>query len=134
LRDYSQWALDIAKVNPNFSSAFFTPQTPDYNYDLSFRSGDFVGGNSHLSDIGKMVRHPTFSNESAQSMFYPEYAGRWVEPMTPQGQWLYHNPARGLFMAPEQAAYNPDTFLPDSAFNRFHPMGPTGINALFAQP
>lgn len=107
--DYLDWALNISKANPNFNSAVFPKASihqPDYNYNIGWMadpSGE-LASNGHLSDIGKMPSHPTFSNESVYAIGRND-AGRWVEPLTENGQWRYHNPARGLYMAPEEDAY-----------------------------
>lgn len=118
--NYQDWALRISQANPNFNQAVF-PNTPlpsdasDYNYKMGYLndpSGQ-LAANGHLSDIGKLPNHPTFSNESVYAAGNPT-AGRWVSPLSEQGDWRYHNPARGLFYAPEKEAYNPATFLPES--------------------
>jgi hypothetical protein len=106
------WALKISEANPNFNSAVF-PNTPlpgdanDYNYNIGYLSDPSgeLASNGHLSDIGKLPNHPTFSNESVYAIGNPN-AGRWLEPLHGD-EWRYSNPSRGLFMAPEQEAYAP---------------------------
>jgi hypothetical protein len=112
--NYQDWALKISGVNPNFNSAVFPeislPNDPnDYNYNLGYLNdpnGD-LAANGHLSDIGKLPNHPTFSNESAYAVGRND-AGRWVEPLSGDN-WRYHNASHGLLYAPESSAYSPAT-------------------------
>lgn len=118
------WALKIAKANPNFNAAVLPGglQPSDYNYNMSYQQDPYgtanlaADGSYHLSDIGKLPNHPTFSNESVYAIGGPP-SGQWKE--MPLGEYTFHNPARGLFYAPEQDAYNHST-----AYN------PHSLNAL----
>jgi hypothetical protein len=108
--NYLDWGLKISDANPNFNAAVFPNASlprdaHDYNYNIGYLadpSGE-LASNGHLSDIGKLPNHPTFSNESVYGIGNPN-VGRWVEPMSGD-DWRYHNPSRGLFMAPEAEAY-----------------------------
>ncbi len=115
---YRNWAYQLSALNPNFSSALFQRPGDDYNYNLAYLSGIKPELNPddqqiHLSDIGKMPNHPTFSNESAYAKI-PQLGSYLPNSNTPQpgnwvglgDEWRYHNPSRGLFWAPEQQAYN----------------------------
>lgn len=110
--NYLDWALKVSDANPNFNQAVFPniglPSDPnDYNYGLGYLndpSGQ-LAANGHLSDIGKLPNHPTFSNESVYGIGNPN-VGRWQEPIHGDN-WRYSNPSRGLFMAPEAEAYKP---------------------------
>lgn len=103
---YMKWGLDLARTNPNFANVFRQPQAPDYDYMAAYRAAPTMAPNGHLSDIGKTPIHPTFSDESAQADEYPGLAGHWSQ-MIPHGAYQYTNPARGLFWANEEEAYQP---------------------------
>lgn len=119
--NYLDWALAAAAKNPNFNEAVFSPKGRDYNYNLAYQNGDDPAANGHLSDIGKLLNHPTVSNESVSAIGNMSKAGKWVPSLgalvqpdsflsaqrQEQAPWLYNNPSRGLWMAPEDAAYQP---------------------------
>jgi hypothetical protein len=122
-KNYQDWAIKMAGLNPNFSSAIFKSPNDDYDYNAAYMSGIKPELNPndhmvHLSDIGKLPNHPTFSNESNYAKF-PSLAstlpgsnipqpGQWVG-MENSPDWRYHNPSRGLFYADESQAYQPPT-------------------------
>lgn len=89
----------VANAYNGFSADYSYPMA--YNYDPSMGTA----ANGHVGDIGKLPNHPTFSNESAYSWGRND-AGRWVEPLS-GNDWQYHNPARGMFYAPENGPGGP---------------------------
>lgn len=108
---YLDWALAAAAKNPNFNEAVFAPGGigQDYNYNLAYMNGDNPGLNGHLSDIGKLLNHPTVSNESASALGHTNQVGHWMPPVDPDSSWIYNNPSKGLNLAPESAAYQPQS-------------------------
>lgn len=154
--NYNDWALRISQANPNFNQAVFpNTQLPsdshDYNYQMGYLNDPSgkLASNGHLGDIGKLPNHPTFSNESVYAVGNPN-AGRWVPSIgaelnhfTPTNSylsakaqednaWRYHNPARGLFRAPEQDAYNP-AFRAEPSSPWRTPYPQSMIHTLFSQ-
>lgn len=103
---YKAWAEMLAKNNPQMSTALTDPYglNGDYNYMTAFSAG-LPPEAGHLGDIGKKPNHPTFSNEAFGYANDPR-AGKWIAPVSDGAQWLYHNPGRGLFFAPEADAYS----------------------------
>lgn len=112
-KSYLDWSLGLEAQNPHMAEAVFPNapiRKPDYNYGLAFLNDPKgqLAANGHLSDIGKMPNHPTFSNESAYGIGNNK-AGQWIEPLNPSGDWQYHNPSKGMLYAPEDAAYQQPT-------------------------
>lgn len=125
---YRDWALDAAAKNPAFNEAVFSQKGNDYNYLMAYLAGENPGLNGHLSDIGKMSNHPTFSKESVYAIGDNKQAGQWVAPLgidagvrdasqfqhraSDKNNWLFNNPGAGLLMAPESQAYNKNSINP----------------------
>lgn len=113
IKNYLDWALALQAQNPHMAEAVF-PNTqlhqPDYDYRMAYNADQSgkLAANGHLSDIGKLPNHPTFSNESAYAFNNPT-AGQWRKPLSDNGEWLYNNPSRGLLYAHEESAYQPPT-------------------------
>lgn len=106
--DFRNWVLQLVEGRPWFNEAVLNPSRmgSDYNYGMAYlanpSSQDVIGG--HISDIGKLPNHPTFSTESVYAIGRQD-AGRWAE--MPDGSYRFHNPTKGLFFAPEEDAYKP---------------------------
>ena len=111
-QSYRDWALDAAAKNPAFNEAVFSQKGNDYNYLMAYLAGENPGLNGHLSDIGKMQNHPTFSKESVYAVGNNKQAGQWVPPVQNGAEWVFNNPGAGLLMAPESQAYNKNSINP----------------------
>jgi len=120
--NYLDWGLKVSAQNPNFNSVVLPLpfDAKDYNYNFGWMADPDgkLAANGHLSDIGKLPNHPTFSNESVYAFGNPN-AGRWIEPLNPAAPWRYHNPGRGLYMAPEHEAYPQTSNLLADYKNRY---------------
>lgn len=112
---YLDWALNVTNGYPNLNGAVFPnlgfPHN-DYDYYKAYLENVPSSTPGHLNDIGKKPTHPTYSNESAYAWGGDPNAGKWYAPSLAAqmgtdttSPWLYHNPAKGLIMAPEEQAY-----------------------------